>query len=55
MIEIEGIMADHKVRTSLVALERRTLTRFSAQAHPDHRVAQKVLAAEATELIHGGE
>lgn len=28
---------------------------FSSQAHPDQRVAQKVLAAEATELIHGGE
>lgn len=50
-------MHDHKVRRAapLAPLPQslQLTTRIPPQAQPKNRIAQKVLAAEATELIHG--
>lgn len=58
VVELEGIMQDHKVRpTPSGHLSGHLLTGLppTKQANPKSRIAQKILAAEATELIHGGE
>lgn len=63
VIELHGIIADHKVSCSArgafpPSTRRHRCIDNSAvcsQSQPNHRVAQKVLASEATELVHGRE
>ena len=60
VVELKGIMEDHKVRLHHVQLVRPFQTTglrvsLAPKAQPSSRIAQKVLASEATELIHGCE
>jgi tyrosyl-tRNA synthetase len=51
--EVENIMLAHKVGSILLSFRSRMVT-YGGQSEPEMRSAQRSLAEEVTEMIHGG-
>lgn len=51
--DIEAIMSEHEVRQTPGSAFRAWIDLCYLQNKPDQRAAQKLLASEVTELVHG--
>ena len=51
--EVDAVVSEHKV--CLVAGQSQCRLKVFPKAQPEQRIAQRVLASEVVELVHGGE